>query len=215
VPGTFSQYQQGEPDVIDQKSINGVGASPGGEGCESEVSCASVRHLNPRDQFSTYVASGYIETAPPGESFYRREGGARIERGFTLIEILIVIVVLGILAAVVIFALGGISGKTAVAACQADGATVASAISVFNNENAGTTVTIGDLTTGSAAGLGGPYVSSWPSNGTHYAFGISAGTLIVQAPWPTASAATTPSSTGANISSGIAYTGPTSCTGVQ
>jgi type II secretory pathway pseudopilin PulG len=132
-----------------------------------------------------------------------------------LIEILIVIVVLGILAAVVIFALGGIGTKTAVAACQADGATVASAISVFNHENTSTTVTIDDLTTGSAAGFGGPYISSWPSNGTHYAFGISAGTLIVESPWPTVSAATTPSATGANLAAGIAYTGPTSCTGVM
>jgi prepilin-type N-terminal cleavage/methylation domain-containing protein len=143
------------------------------------------------------------------------EGNEEEELGFTLIEILIVIVVLGILAAVVIFALSGIGTKTAVAACQADGATVASAIAVFNHENAGTTVTIDDLTTGSAAGFGGPYVSSWPSNGTHYAFGLSAGMLIVESPWPTASSATTPTATGANLAAGIAYTGPSSCAGVQ
>jgi len=52
--------------------------------------------------------------------------------GFTLIELLIVIVVLGILAAVVIFALGGITGKSAVASCQADGATVSTALAAFN-----------------------------------------------------------------------------------
>jgi general secretion pathway protein G len=155
-------------------------------------------------------------TSPPlRESLSHLEGDARRERGFTLIEILIVVVVLGILAAVVIFALGGITSKTVVAACRADGSTVASAISVFNNENEGTTVTIGDLTTGSAAGFGGPYISSWPSNGTHYAFGISAGTLIVESPWPIASSATTPSAVGADIAAGVAYTGPTSCTGVR
>ena len=132
-----------------------------------------------------------------------------------MIELLVVIVVLGILAAVVIFALGGLGGQTAVAACQADGATVASAISVFNNKSPGTAVTIGDLTSGSGASFGGPFISSWPSNGTHYAFGISAGTLIVEAPWPAASSATQPTATGANLSSGIVYTGPASCTGVK
>ncbi len=52
--------------------------------------------------------------------------------GFTLIELLIVIVVLGILAAVVVFSLGGVTGQSAVAACQADGATVSTAIAAYN-----------------------------------------------------------------------------------
>jgi general secretion pathway protein G len=117
--------------------------------------------------------------------------------GFTLLEVLIVIVVLGILAAVVIFALGGITGQTAVAARQADGATVASAIAVFNEQNAGTPATQTLLTTTPA---NQPYLDSWPNNAPHYAFSISSGKLYVAVP---------------SNGSPFPYTGPTSCTGAS
>jgi prepilin-type N-terminal cleavage/methylation domain-containing protein len=42
------------------------------------------------------------------------------EKGFTLVELLVVIVILGILAAVVVFAVGGINDKGQEAACKAD-----------------------------------------------------------------------------------------------
>lgn len=124
--------------------------------------------------------------------------------GFTMIEILIVIVVLGILAAVVIFAVGGITGKTAVASCQADGATIETAMAAFENQNPTVTVTTSNLT---GTAFGGPYIQSWPSNLPHYKFTItSAGSLQV--------------STGplaGQVSAGspyVVYSGPSSCAAV-
>ena len=156
---------------------------------------------------------------------------ARVD-GFTLIELLIVIVVLGILAAVVIFALGGITGKSAVAACQADGATVATAISAFNAQNPGSTASSSNLLAGSAAGFSGPYLSSWPSNPTHYAYAMVSGTLLFEYPGPatgawaptTAAAYVAASGTtsyyaeysaSATTGTGTAYSGPQSCVGVS
>jgi prepilin-type N-terminal cleavage/methylation domain-containing protein len=182
--------------------------------------------------------------APRGGLLSQRIGdAARLgSGGFTLIELLIVIVVLGILAAVVIFALGGITGKSAVAACQADGATVATAISAFNAENPGTlstgasagTATADEsfLLPGAAASLSGPYISSWPSNPSHYAFALVSGTLVMEYPGPASaiwapSAATTYSAPGGTTASwapysgsastgvGTAFAGPQSCGGVK
>ena len=103
-----------------------------------------------------------------------RKTALKDSAGFTLIELLIVIVVLGILAAVVVFSLGSVTSKSAVAACQADGATVNTAMAAFSAENGSTAVTqallLGTLN-------GGPYLQSWPSNPNHYFFSIAGGKL--------------------------------------
>ena len=107
----------------------------------------------------------------------RRAAGETDNSGFTLIELLIVIVVLGILAGVVVFALGGVTGQSAVAACKADGTTVETAIAAFQTDNPGLTLaSTGDLTTSSVETTdgvtGGPFLQSWPSNDSHYSFSI-------------------------------------------
>lgn len=125
------------------------------------------------------------------------------EAGFTLIELLIVIVVLGILAAIVVFALGGVTGKSAIAACEADGNTLQTAIAAFNAENPGVTVTQ-TLLTGNTDG--GPYIQSWPSNLPHYAYEITSGALDI---------ATAPAGAVTSSSTFSAYTGVSSCSGVS
>jgi prepilin-type N-terminal cleavage/methylation domain-containing protein len=96
------------------------------------------------------------------------------ESGFTLIELLIVIVVMGILAAVVIFALGGVTGKSQVAACNTDAKTVVTAVYAFeaggNSTNLLTSPNGSGLLTGTADN--GPYIQTWPSD-TGYSIGIA------------------------------------------
>jgi len=60
-----------------------------------------------------------------------------VERGFTLIELLVVIVILGILAAVVVFAVSGITNKGNKSACEIETRTVNTAVQSYYAQNNG------------------------------------------------------------------------------
>jgi general secretion pathway protein G len=56
-------------------------------------------------------------------------------KGFTLVELLIVIVILGILATVTVFAVTGITNKGKTSACQSDAKTIQTAEEAFSANN--------------------------------------------------------------------------------
>jgi prepilin-type N-terminal cleavage/methylation domain-containing protein len=56
---------------------------------------------------------------------------AREEGGFTLIELMIVIVILGILAGIVLFAVGGITDRGTTAACKTDVSTIQTGVEAY------------------------------------------------------------------------------------
>ena len=104
--------------------------------------------------------------------------------GFTLIELLIVIVVIAILAATVIFALGGIQGSSAKAACNSDAKSVETAVAAFHAYPQGSGGYPADVPTLAGTSNGGPYIQNVP-NSTHYQIsvgGTTDGTVSVATP---------------------------------
>jgi hypothetical protein len=169
-------------------------------------------------------------------SIYNRIIAGRTEEqkdgGFTVIQSLVDVGAIGTLAAVVVVAVGVMTGRSATDACALDGATVSTAMVAFYELNP-TELAVDlqtDLTATSAA-TGGPYLNSWPSNLPNYAFQIDpstgaleysdgvkyeagTGTYTAQI----AGQLTTPdvnpdNAPGSANSPWYTYLGPTSCTG--
>lgn len=67
-------------------------------------------------------------------NFFDKRRAMRSQSGFTLIELLVVIAILGILAGVVVFAIGGVTENGQVAACKLEARTIKTAVQSFRAE---------------------------------------------------------------------------------
>ena len=108
------------------------------------------------------------------------------DEGFTLIELLIVIVILGILAAVVVFAVGGITDSGQTSSCKAELKTVETAIEAYRAQNPSYAVNMTYLT-------GGQFLRSTPSWYTTQASPNAMRTTYADATGATKCAAVSPS----------------------
>jgi type IV pilus assembly protein PilA len=99
------------------------------------------------------------------------------EGGFTLVELLVVIVILGVLAGIVVFAVGGVNQKSKAAACNSDVATVQAAEEAYYAQNNVYVAISGTAPTLVSAG----YLRSAPLTTNGYTISVVVGTGAVSA----------------------------------
>ena len=99
------------------------------------------------------------------------------DKGFTLVELLIVIVILGILATVTVFAVRGITDQGQDNACAVSKRTVETALESYYAQNQTNATAMSDLTTGPVGG--GALLKDDPTAGANATLTVDFGAQTV------------------------------------